>query len=237
MQAHSLPHSIMNIMQLNSKLASLHPHSARRIVLAVSVSSVHKAAWPKMHADSRHSLLAILLAAQYCLCLGSSAASLRSETGSSSLVVDPLAPRSKAYAGSNRTASAYIHMELLLRQVVAECAKGQDTVLQLDSTGQLQVLPHLPTDAPCAALDIALRGSERGVGMCTDVALYLLHMGNTGEPGRGARILPLLAAADMAAYSAKCTQKTARWFMESMYHEWLAPTGTGGYNLMQVSAE
>lgn len=191
-----------------------------------------------MHADARLlCLLAILLAAPYCLCLGSSAASLRSEPGSSGPVPEPLAPRSKAHAGSNRTASAYIHMELLLRQVVAECAKGEDTVLQLDSTGQLQVLPHLPADAPCAALDIALRGSERGVGTCTDVALYLLHMGNTGEPGRGARIVPLLAPADMAAYSTTCTPTTARMFLESMYHEWLAPNGTGGYHLMQVRAD
>jgi hypothetical protein len=128
-------------------------------------------------------------------------------------------------------------MELLLRQVVAECAKGEDTVLQLDSQGQLQVLPHLAADAPCAALDIALRGSERGLSTCTDVALYLLHMGTTGETGRGARILPLLAAADMAAYNAKCTQTTARMFMESMYHEFLPPSGTGGYNLMQVRTD
>lgn len=35
----------------------------------------------------------------------------------------------------------------------------------------------------CPILDIMLRGSERGVGMCTDVALYAMHA--------GARIIPM----------------------------------------------
>jgi hypothetical protein len=35
-------------------------------------------------------------------------------------------------------------------------------------------------------MDIMLRGSERGIGMCTDAALYVLHLGarliaNIGE--------------------------------------------------------
>jgi hypothetical protein len=125
-------------------------------------------------------------------------------------------------------------MELLLRDIVAECAKGDDTVLQLDPQGRLQTLQQVPFDAPCPALDIPLRGSERGVGMCTDVAQYLLHMGRTGSTGGGARVIPLLSEPDMAAYSAKCTQTTARMFLQSMYHEWIAPSGTGGYYLMQV---
>lgn len=128
-------------------------------------------------------------------------------------------------------------MELLLRQIVAECSKKEDTVLQLDPQGRkLVVLPKLPPDAPCPSLDIALRGVERGVGMCTDVALYLMHMGPTGPAveGRGARIIPLLTAAEMPLYNAKCTHVTARMFLESMYHEWVAPPASGGYHLMQV---
>lgn len=145
---------------------------------------------------------------------------------------DPLAP-TKQPRISIRSAG-YISTELLLRQIIAECTKREDTVLQIDAQGQLQVLPKLPSDAACPSLDIALRGAERGVGMCTDVALYLLHMGPVGPSGRGARILPLLAEADMATYNAKCTQTTARVFLESMYHEWVSPSGAGGYHLMQV---
>lgn len=145
-------------------------------------------------------------------------------------VSDPLAPSRQPRIRS----AGYISTELLLRQIIAECAKKEDTVLQIDARGQLQVLPKLPSDAACPSLDIALRGAERGVGMCTDVALYLLHMGPVGASGRGARILPLLAEADMATYNAKCTQTAARMFLESMYHEWLSPSGAGGYHLMQV---
>lgn len=175
-----------------------------------------------------HLVVVLLVATAFCLCCAAA------DTHDNSTVPDPLAFSFGRQHGSHKRAAAYIHMELLLRQFVTECAKREDTVLQLDSQGQLQVLQKLPSDAPCPALDIALRGSERGVGMCTDVALYLLHMGRTGEAGRGARIIPLLPAAEMAAYNAKCTQTTARMFLESMYHEWVAPSASGGYHLMQV---
>lgn len=136
----------------------------------------------------------------------------------------------------NGALKAYIKSELLLRQVVEECAKGEDTVLQLDQlqAEQLQVLKHLPEDAPCPAMDIALRGSERGVGMCTDVALYIIHLGPVSHTGRGARLIPLLPGPAMKGYNARCTTTTARMLLESMYHEWFAPPAVGGYHIMQV---
>jgi hypothetical protein len=161
-----------------------------------------------------------------------------SSNSGTALASDPLAsPRSPSSTTVRLTSSRsapYVANELLLREITQECAKRQNSVLQLDAAGRLQVLPSLPADAPCGALDIALRGSERGVGMCTNAALYVLHMGPSGREGQGARILPLLSDAAMAAYSAKCAQTTARVFLESVYHEWLAPAGSNGYHLMQV---
>uniref|UniRef100_A0A383W5F7 Uncharacterized protein n=1 Tax=Tetradesmus obliquus TaxID=3088 RepID=A0A383W5F7_TETOB len=84
-----------------------------------------------------------------------------------------LSGHTAAVRNSSIRRSAYVRNELLLRQIVEECVRRQNTVLQLrPHQPQLQVLPSLPDDAPCPPLDIALRGSERGVGSCTDVALY-----------------------------------------------------------------
>lgn len=172
-----------------------------------------------------------------CLAIPAAASNNALSPHTSKTAPDPLATLPDRPRASNSRTAAYIHMELLLRHIVAECSKGEDTVLQLDPQGRVQVLQQLPFDAPCPAMDIPLRASERGVGMCTDVALYLLHMGRIGSTGRGARIIPLLPEPDMAAYNAKCTQTTARMFTESMYHEWIAPSGSGGYYLMQVKPQ
>lgn len=99
-------------------------------------------------------------------------------------------------------------------------------MLQLDADGRLGVLPSLPPDAPCPLIDIALRADERGVGMCTDVALYVIHT--------RARVIPLLAGEQMEQYTARCGSHTARMFLESMYHEWLSP-GHSSLHLMQAS--
>jgi hypothetical protein len=64
-------------------------------------------------------------------------------------------------------------------------------------------------------LDIALRGAERGVGFCTDLALYVIHA--------GARVIPLLQGDDLQQYNARCGNHTARMFVETMYQEWLSP--------------
>ncbi|KAF6265542.1 hypothetical protein COO60DRAFT_1697805 [Scenedesmus sp. NREL 46B-D3] len=112
--------------------------------------------------------------------------------------------------------------------IIEECARREDSVLQLGREGQLQVLPSLPTDAPCPALDIALRGGERGVGICTDAALYVMHA--------NARIIPLLQASGMQQYSTHCANRTARMFLESMYHDWHSPPHRS-LHLMQVNNE
>jgi hypothetical protein len=65
------------------------------------------------------------------------------------------------------TERAYFDAELLLRDLVEECAKREDTVIRLDATGRMIVEDTLESSEPCASLDIALRGAERGVGMCT----------------------------------------------------------------------
>jgi hypothetical protein len=64
----------------------------------------------------------------------------------------------------------------------------------------------------CPPLDVMLRGQERGVGMCADVALYVLRA--------GARIVAMQATrAGREAYDAQCGRRTARLFLESMYSE------------------
>jgi hypothetical protein len=118
--------------------------------------------------------------------------------------------------------------EMLLRHIVEECAKRQDTVLFLDAARQLVVAdtidpacvlrgrslaafpgvravsmagtssscvscltPPAVADAitphchnrHCPIVDVMLRSAERGVGTCTDVALYVMHC--------GARVIPM----------------------------------------------
>jgi hypothetical protein len=105
------------------------------------------------------------------------------------------------------------------------CWCRQNSVLQLGPDGHLQVLPSLPADAPCPPLDIAFPGEHRGVGHCTDVALYVIHA--------GARVIPLLQGQDMQQYNARCANRTARMFLETMYREWHSP-GHESLHVMQV---
>jgi hypothetical protein len=56
-----------------------------------------------------------------------------------------------------------------------------------------------------------LRSTERGVGTCTDVALYAMHAGG--------RILPF--PRDWKRYDAACGARTARLQHETMYKEFL----------------
>jgi hypothetical protein len=79
------------------------------------------------------------------------------------------------------TTAAYRRRELLLQQLVEECAKREDSVITLDSARRRMVVqPSLDDDTSCPLLDIALRGSERGVGMCTDVSAMRLSSSRTG---------------------------------------------------------
>eukprot|EP00775_Hariotina_reticulata_P012551 gene12551-12684_t len=101
--------------------------------------------------------------------------------------------------------------EMLLRQIVDECSKRQDTVLHLDSKRQLVVTKSI-NPQHCPLLDIMLRGAERGVGMCTDVALYMMYAGG--------RVIPMPAAPEV--YDSYCGSLTARLFLESMYGEFVS---------------
>lgn len=101
--------------------------------------------------------------------------------------------------------------EMLLRQIVDECSKREDTVLYVDNSHKLVVSKEIDP-SHCPILDIMLRGAERGVGMCTDVALYAMHA--------GARIIPM--PKDVEAYDSYCGPQTARMFLESVYREFLS---------------
>jgi len=91
---------------------------------------------------------------------------------------------------------------------------------------------HQPTRAPphkpqCTQ-DIMLRGTERGVGTCTDVALYVMHT--------GARIVPLQQPG--GAYDAACGARTARMLLETMYSEFISGgAGPGVLHLQLVNSE
>lgn len=103
--------------------------------------------------------------------------------------------------------------ETLLASIVAECAKRQNTTLMLDADGSTLVTSNASLySAPCNHLDIALRGLERGVGMCTDVALYVLHA--------RARIVPLPVGDDRQQYDKRCGATTVRMSLETMYPSW-----------------
>lgn len=71
-----------------------------------------------------------------------------------------------------------------------------------------------------------LRGSERGVGMCTDAALYVLH-------ARG-RIIP--APPSARAYNAVCGAGTARLFLETMYSQFVS-RAPGVLHMQLLNAE
>jgi hypothetical protein len=83
-----------------------------------------------------------------------------------------------------------------------------------------------PITRHCPPLDIMLRGAERGVGMCTDVALYVMHAGG--------RVIPM--PADVAAYDAACGPRTARLFLETLYQEFLSAQ-RGVLHMQLVNAE
>lgn len=59
-----------------------------------------------------------------------------------------------------------------------------------------------------------LRGQERGVGTCTDVAFYVMHAGG--------RIIPMLSAPERARYDAACGARTARLLLETVYGEFVS---------------
>lgn len=61
-------------------------------------------------------------------------------------------------------------------------------------------------------LDIMLKGSERGIGMCTDAMLYVLHL--------GARVVG--AIDNVPQYEAFCGFATAHLLMETLYPEFIS---------------
>jgi len=199
---------------------------------------------------------------------------------------------SAATAGANEAKARRREREeeMLLRAVVEECARGEDTAIWLDPASGAVISQPLRGGAPvlaaakdpprralagaaaalaavggapgpasqgggggglpsdrssvvrleaaagglsgldprhCPPLDVMLRGPERGVGMCTDVALYVLQA--------GARVVPMPRTAEARrAYDAQCGRRTARMFLETMYREFFhgaeaeAAAGAGG---------
>lgn len=77
-------------------------------------------------------------------------------------------------------------------------------------------------------MDVMLRGEERGVGMCTDVALYVLHA--------GARIIPFVPGGSPREYRRRCGPLTARLHLETLYPSFVSPD-VGVLNLMMPNAE
>lgn len=82
----------------------------------------------------------------------------------------------------------------------------------------LAVTPHVTHHTShtllrqCPVLDIMLKGSERGIGMCTDAMLYVLHL--------GARVVG--AIDNVPQYEAFCGFATAHLLMETLYPEFIS---------------
>jgi len=74
-------------------------------------------------------------------------------------------------------------------------------------------------------MDIMLRGSERGIGMCTDAMLYVLHA--------GARLIPWQE--NQQVYDALCPHN-ARLFLETMYESFIS-SQPGVLHLMLPNSE
>lgn len=64
----------------------------------------------------------------------------------------------------------------------------------------------------CPVLDIMLQGGQRGVGMCTDAMLYVLHM--------GARVIGRVD--DPQQYNSYCGPATARLLLETIYSDFIS---------------
>ncbi|WIA39978.1 hypothetical protein OEZ86_013408 [Tetradesmus obliquus] len=88
--------------------------------------------------------------------------------------------------------------EMLLRQLVEECAKQQQSVIHLDSQRRMVTSSSI-NPQHCPALDVVLPASERVFGTCTDAALYIIHVGG--------RLIPL--PPDVEAYDNYCGAQTA----------------------------
>ncbi|WIA22750.1 hypothetical protein OEZ86_009707 [Tetradesmus obliquus] len=103
--------------------------------------------------------------------------------------------------------------ERLLRLVVEECAKREESIIWLDKEGQMVVQEALDFKQ-CPTMDVLLPGRDRDLTTCTDIALYVMHT--------GARIMPLLQAVDMERYNTGCGAATARMFWHTMYPQFIA---------------
>lgn len=75
-------------------------------------------------------------------------------------------------------------------------------------------------------MDIMLKKGERGVGMCTDAMLYVLHL--------GARLIG--EQDSMTQYDSYCGAATARMLMETMHPEFIS-SQSGVLHVMLVNAE
>lgn len=84
----------------------------------------------------------------------------------------------------------------------------------------------LLTRRQCPVLDIMLQGGQRGIGMCTDAMLYVLHM--------GARLIGKLD--DQQQYNSYCGPATARMLMETIYEDFIT-TQPGVLHLHLVNHE
>lgn len=93
----------------------------------------------------------------------------------------------------------------------------------MDQRGRLAVHnATADTLADCPPLDIRLDAKDRGVGMCTDVALYVLHAGGRLVPGGFAG----------STYDRICGVRTARLFLETIYEDWLYSSVAGVRRIM-----
>ncbi|WIA19693.1 hypothetical protein OEZ85_005621 [Tetradesmus obliquus] len=100
---------------------------------------------------------------------------------------------------------------MLLRQLVEECAKQQQSVIHLDSQRRMVTSSSI-NPQHCPALDVVLPASERVFGTCTDAALYVIHVGG--------RLIPL--APDVEAYDNYCGAQTARLFLDTIHPQMIS---------------
>lgn len=124
---------------------------------------------------------------------------------------------SRTSARRAEAASRVVSEERLLRALVAECARKAHTIITVTPERRVLVTPfnnatHRFDPRNCPLVDIMLGAPERSVGICTDAALYAMHL--------GARILPLV---DTLAHGAACGPGTARLFLEAAYPQWVSP--------------
>jgi hypothetical protein len=110
----------------------------------------------------------------------------------------------------------------------------------------MRTYAHSPPPRHCPRIDIVLQPLERGVGMCTDVALYVLHAGARilpgGLDGSAAQVLNASRvdaelAQGVLASAASCGARTAHLHLETLYPAYVERMPPGVLNLMLPNSE